>query len=79
MLFANVVGLFWNVYLSAATNKALDAPVTVVIELDSDAELDLVLLVKDNGLAEEAEDRSVHEARVAQIEADEEVGAHKEE
>lgn len=71
VLFANVVGLFWNVYLSAATNKAIQAPVTVVIEVDSDVDVDLVLLVKDNGLAEEAEDRSVYEARVAQMKADE--------
>lgn len=32
VLFANVVGLFWNVYLSAATNKSVKTPVLKVDE-----------------------------------------------
>jgi len=72
VLFANIVGLFWNVYLSAATNKALDAPVKVVIELDNDTDVDVIVIMNPvEELLSQIEDRSAYEARMAQIEADE--------
>lgn len=65
VLFANIVGLFWNVYLSAATNKTVEAPVTVAVEVTETLVVsDKVSSMKDDDLIEDVQDRSVYEAQV---------------